>query len=140
MLLAVSLELHAAKADYTFRNSSGDSLDQDLQLIVCKEIATHQLGLKRRQNSGITHGYLIDYNRLELWANPRINADLRGIVTAKFRAVGKRDSVGFDLINTLIIDSVWNKDGRLNFNRQGDAFYVVKPGGWVDQEADSLWP
>ena len=139
MLLAVGLELHAAKADYTFRNSSGDSLDQDLQLIVCKEIATHQLGLKRRQNSGITHGYLIDYNRLELWANPRINADLRGIVTAKFRAVGKRDSVGFDLINTLIIDSVWNKDGRLNFNRQGDAFYVVKPGGWVDQEADSLW-
>ncbi len=96
LMLAISLKLQSAVAEYQLRISSGDvirdlgsdlgsdspsgassdysgishvnasvdSVDHDLQLIVCKELAAHQECLKRRQNSGITHGYLIDYNRL----------------------------------------------------------------------------
>lgn len=116
-----------------------DSTENDLEKIVYKEMASHQHELKRRQNSGINHGYLINYNRCEFWANPRVNANLRGIVKAQFTVVGNRDSVGFDLISTMQIDSVWGRSGPLAFYRQGNGFYVTKSGGWKDAEIDSIW-
>ena len=85
----------------------GQSLPEDW---VCKEHGRIEKQLQRRNNSGVKHGYLIDYNRCKWWVNPRRGAYLKGDVMAYFTIVSHTDSVGFDLTANLSVDEVYGKN------------------------------
>ena len=105
----------------------GQSLPEDW---ICKEHGRIEHQLQRRSNSGVKHGYLIDYNRCKWWVNPRRNAYLKGDVMAHFTIVNNTDSVGFDLTASLTVDDVYSKNGSLNYRRAGNFLYAYKPCGW----------
>ena len=113
----------------------GQSLSEDW---ICKEHGRIEHQLQRRSNSGVKHGYLIDYNRCKWWVNPRRNAYLRGDVMAHFTIVNNTDSLGFDLTANLTVDNVYGKDGSLKYRRAGNYLYAYKPGGWKAGERDSV--
>ena len=86
------------------------------EALVCKERQHVQSQLSRRNNSGVKHGYLIDYNRCKWWVNPIKGAYFKGDVMAHFTVVAKTDSVGFDLSSNLQVDRVYGAGGEpLNF-------------------------
>lgn len=107
--------------------------------LVCKEHHTFLSQLSRRNNSGVRHGYLIDYNRCKWWVNPIKGSYFRGDVMAHFTVIAKTDSVGFDLSSNLQVDRVYGMGGQpLNYRRTGNQLYVYKVGGWAAQERDSI--
>ncbi len=73
---------------------------------LCKERLRFEVrkGVGRRSNSGVRHGYMLDYNRLQLWVNPRIGSAMRGITQFGVTVVGNRDSLGFDLVSGMQVD------------------------------------
>ena len=83
---------------------------------ICKQrlVFSAKRGVQGRSNSGVKHGYLIDYNRLQLWVNPRVGSTLRGITKFGVTVLGDRDSLGFDLVSGMQVDSAWDKSGRLS--------------------------
>ena len=107
--------------------------------LVCKEHQRIQTQLSRRNNSGVKHGYWIDYNRCKWWVNPIKGAYFKGDVMAHFTVIAATDSVGFDLSSNLQVDKVYGKDGALlGYRRSGNQLYVYKSGGWKAQERDSV--
>ncbi|NBX63921.1 MAG: hypothetical protein EBT66_03030 [Bacteroidetes bacterium] len=62
--------------------------------LVCKEHQQFQNQLSRRNNSGVNHGYLIDYNRCKWWVNPIRGPYFKGDVMAHFTVIANTDSVG----------------------------------------------
>ncbi len=107
--------------------------------LVCKEHDRIQTQLSRRNNSGVKHGYLIDYNRCKWWVNPIKGAYFKGDVVAHFTVINTTDSVGFDLSSNLQVDRVYGMGGQsLSYRRTGNQLYVFKSGGWVTGERDSV--
>ena len=106
---------------------------------ICKEGERADFQLSRRNNSGVKHGYLIDYNRCKWWVNPIKGAYFKGDVMAHFTVINDTDSVGFDLSSNLAVDRVYGKGGSiLNYRRSGNQLYVFKAGGWKQNDRDSV--
>jgi hypothetical protein len=106
---------------------------------ICKEGAHAERQLSRRNNSGVKHGYLINYNRCKWWVNPIKGPYFRGDVLAAFTVIENTDSVGFDLSSNLKVDRVYGKNGDLlTYRRSGNQMYVFKPLGWKAGEQDSV--
>ena len=100
--------------------------------LVCKEHQRFQSQLSRRNNSGVKHGYLIDYNRCKWWVNPIKGPYFKGDVMAHFTVITNTDSVGFDLSANLKVDRVYGAGGQpLLYRRNGNQLYVYKAGGWM---------
>ena len=113
----------------------------DCEEALCKQrlVFSAKQGVRGRSNSRVRHGYLIDYNRVQFWINPRIGSSLRGITKFGVTVLGDRDSLGFDLVSGMQVDSAWDKSGKLVVLRSGNAGYVTKPGGWGGGSRDSFW-
>lgn len=107
--------------------------------LVCKEHQQFQNQLSRRNNSGVNHGYLIDYNRCKWWVNPIRGPYFKGDVMAHFTVIANTDSVGFDLSANLKVDGVYSAGGQpLLYRRNGNQLYVFKVGGWLGGSRDSV--
>jgi len=107
--------------------------------LVCKEHQRFQSQLSRRNNSGVKHGYLIDYNRCKWWVNPIKGPYFKGDVMAHFTVITNTDSVGFDLSANLKVDRVYGAGGQpLLYRRNGNQLYVYKAGGWMGGSRDSV--
>lgn len=107
--------------------------------LVCKEHQQFQNQLSRRNNSGVNHGYLIDYNRCKWWVNPIRGPYFKGDVMAHFTVIANTDSVGFDLSANLKVDGVYGAGGQpLLYRRNGNQLYVFKVGGWLGGSRDSV--
>jgi aminopeptidase N len=107
--------------------------------LVCKEHQRFQSQLSRRNNSGVKHGYLIDYNRCKWWVNPIKGPYFKGDVMAHFTVITNTDSVGFDLSVNLKVDRVYGAGGQpLLYRRNGNQLYVYKAGGWMGGSRDSV--
>lgn len=106
---------------------------------ICKERGQVVNRLQRRSNSGVKHGYMIDYNRCKWWVNPLRGAYFKGDVVAHFTVIGNTDSLGFDFAGNLAVTEVYGKNQViLNYRRSGNYMYVYKPGGWKAGERDSV--
>ncbi len=118
-----------------------DAVPAECEEALCKERLRFEVrnGVGNRSNSRVRHGYLVDYNRLKLWVNPRVGSAMRGITQFGVTVVGKRDSLGFDLVSGMQVDSAWDKNGKLTVLRSGNGGYVQRLGGWKDGERDSFW-
>ena len=119
----------------------GDCISSSCEALHCKERL--QFGNKsnamRRSNSGVTHGYTVEYHRLQFWVNPRVGSSLRGITKFGVTVVGDRDSLGFDLVSGMQVDSAWDRGGKLIVVRAGNAGYIRRVGGWKHGDRDSFW-
>ncbi|MSP57414.1 MAG: T9SS type A sorting domain-containing protein [Flavobacteriaceae bacterium] len=105
---------------------------------ICKERIQMLNRLERRSNSGVKHGYLIDYYRCKWWVNPRRGSYFKGDVMAHFTVTSPTDSVGFDLSDKLFVDQVYGAAGNLSYRRAGNYMYVFNKQGWKVGERDSI--
>lgn len=109
------------------------------EALVCKEHHHVQKQLSMRSNSGVKHGYMINYNRCKWWVNPIKGPYFKGDVMAQFTVIQKTDSLGFDLSANLKVDRVYGLNGgQLNYRRWGNQLYVFKLGGWLAGDQDSI--
>ncbi len=106
--------------------------------LICAEKNRIINRIQKRGISNIHHGFEINYHRCHWYLNPIKNAYLKGRVLFQFRVVDKEDSLGFDLISGLKINSISYHGTNMAFSRKGDAVYVKKAGGWQSNDQDSF--
>lgn len=106
--------------------------------LICAEKNRIVSRIEKRGISKIHHGFEINYHRCHWYLNPLKNAYLKGNVLFQFKVIDNEDSLGFDLISDLQINSVKSNGVDLQFTRVNDAVYVKKPGGWQSNSIDSF--
>lgn len=113
-------------------------IDED---IICAEKQHLQalMDVQKRSGTPNFHGYDIQYHRCHWKLNPKINSNISGNVLFAFQVQGGNyDSLAFDLIADMIVDSVLYRGIPTNFNRKGNKVFVFKNGLWIDGERDSF--
>lgn len=94
--------------------------------------------IRKRSGEFLFHGYDIHYHRCHWAVNPHINSDIKGAVLFDFTVEREVDSVAFDLVEKLRVDSVKKGDTHLVFQRRGDRIFVWNQGKWVARSRDSF--
>ncbi len=106
--------------------------------LVCKEnTRTLKLVQSRSVNTGF-HGFNIHYHRCLWKVNPFKNKYLIGQVKSVFTTTQNSDSLGFDLMAFMRVDSVLWHGNKTVFTRNGNKIMVGKPGKWQANTLDSL--
>jgi len=117
-------------------NSKGQSLVTDD--LVCKENVRMLKMVQSRAATPGYYGYDILYHRCEWKVNPLRNKYLYGKVTSIFKTTSAGDSVGFDLMSFMQVDSIHWHGAKTTFTRNGNKILVAKPGSWAKSMVDSL--
>jgi len=113
-------------------------IDED---IICAEKQHLQalMDVQKRSSTPNFHGYDIQYHRCNWKLNPKINSNISGNVLFSFQVKGgDYDSLAFDLIADMLVDSVLYRGIPTKFNRKGNKVFVFKNGLWKDGERDSF--
>ncbi len=113
-------------------------IDED---IICAEKQHLQalMDVQKRSGTPNFHGYDIQYHRCNWKLNPKINSNISGNVLFAFQVQGGNyDSLAFDLIADMIVDSVLYRGIPTKFNRKGNKVFVFKNGLWNEGERDSF--
>lgn len=113
-------------------------IDED---IICAEKQHLQalMDVQKRSSTPNFHGYDIQYHRCIWKLNPKMNSDISGNVLFSFQVQGGNyDSLAFDLIADMMVDSVLYRGISTKFNRKGNKVFVFKNGLWIDGERDSF--
>ncbi len=108
--------------------------------VVCAEKARFEGISEIRKRSGIEifHGYDIKYHRCHWKLNPKVGSWISGAILFDFVVDNDADSLAFDLVDKLQVDSVKHGADRLNFERRGDRVFVFKSPGWRSNTRDSF--
>ncbi len=106
--------------------------------LLCTEKARHEKRMAFRVNPNVYHGYEILYHRLRLKLDPRKNDSLAGSVFSLVKIFKNTDSIGFDFVAGMQVDSVKRGNIHLLFSRKFDVLYCHKPGQWQAGTFDSL--
>ncbi len=109
--------------------------------IICAEKQHLQSIWDMQKRSGAInfHGYDIQYHRCNWKLNPKINSNISGNVLFAFQVVGgDYDSLAFDLIADMVVDSVLYAGSSTKFTRKGNKVFVYKTGLWKNGERDSF--
>lgn len=109
--------------------------------IICAEKQHLQalMDVQKRSSTPNFHGYDIQYHRCFWSLNPKINSNIAGNVLFSFQVQGGNyDSLAFDLIADLYVDSVLYRGIPTKFIRKGNKVFVYKNGKWLDGERDSF--
>lgn len=109
--------------------------------IICAEKQHLQalMDVQKRSSTPNFHGYDIQYHRCNWKLNPKINSNISGNVLFSFQVKGgDYDSLAFDLIADMLVDSVLYRGIPTKFNRKGNKVFVFKNGLWKDGERDSF--
>lgn len=83
-----------------------------------------------RSADQVFYGYNVHYYRCKWQVNPRFNGYLRGSVYSGIEVLENVDSIGFNLISYMQVDSVLYHGQKITFTRGNDAVYCFAPGGW----------
>lgn len=113
-------------------------IDED---IICAEKQHLQalMDVQKRSSTPNFHGYDIQYHRCNWKLNPKMNSNISGNVLFSFQVQGGNyDSLAFDLIADMMVDSVLYRGISTKFNRKGNKVFVFKNGLWIDGERDSF--
>lgn len=106
--------------------------------LLCAEKASHSKRIGFRSNPNVYHGYDIHYYRCVWKANPIKGSYLRGSVMAEFTVSRNSDSLGFDLLSHMLVDSIKQGNNHIPYIRKGNAVYCYKPGAWMMGSRDSV--
>ena len=108
--------------------------------VVCAEKARFDQIEQIRKRSGefVFHGYDLKYHRCHWSLNPKIGSDIKGAVLFDFMVESDVDSLAFDLVEKLVVDSVKQGSQNLLWERKGDRVWVYKIGGWKSNTRDSF--
>lgn len=86
--------------------------------------------IENRAGSNIYYGYNVDYYRCNWKVDARVNGYLKGSVFSKIRILDNADSIGFNLINYMKVDSVIHRKKPIRFTHAGDVIYCFSDAGW----------
>ncbi len=117
-------------------NSLAQEIINDRLLCSEKSLLGQKMQLRNKQSS--YHTYTVDYHRCHWQVFPKRNGELIGAVMTYFTTIKKTDTVGFDLVSSLKVDSVRIGKNKISFNHTGNVIYCLKPGGWNSAERDSI--
>ncbi len=109
--------------------------------IICAEKQHLESLLEVRKRSGVVnfHGYDIQYHRCYWKLNPKLNSNIAGKVLFSFEVTGGNyDSLAFDLIADLTVDSVLYRGLPTRYERKGNKVFVFKNGLWNVGDKDSF--
>ena len=113
--------------------------------IVCAEKAQFEGRnlIKKRSGEIVFHGYDIIYHRCEWKLNPKSNSNIEGHILFKFKADNDLDSLAFDLVNELKIDSITRNGQFLFYERKANRVLVWKTASkssvkWNQNSIDSF--
>lgn len=108
--------------------------------VICAEKARFERINEVRNRSGETvfHGYDLTYHRCHWKLNPHTGSNIYGAVLFDFLVDKNFDSLAFDLVEKLKVDSIKQGSLHLNWERRGDRILVYKLGGWLGGSRDSF--
>lgn len=108
--------------------------------VICAEKARFEQINEVRKRSGavVFHGYDVTYHRCHWKLNPKIGSNIYGAVLFDFVVDANSDSLAFDLVEKLQIDSVKQGVNHLNWERKGDRVLVYNTKGWKGGTRDSF--
>lgn len=113
--------------------------------IVCAEKAQFEGRnlIKKRSGEIVFHGYDIIYHRCEWKLNPKLNSNIAGHILFKFKTEKDLDSLAFDLVNELKIDSITRNGQFLFYERKANRVFVWKTAAkssvkWNQNSIDSF--
>ena len=136
LFLVILLQLNAVSAQVSY-----DIHDE----IVCNEKARFEgrNQIIKRSGEKVFHGYDIIYHRCEWKLNPKLNSNIEGHILFNFKIDNSVDSLAFDLVGGLKIDSITRSGEFLYYERQANRVFVWKTGSkssikWAENEIDSF--
>lgn len=108
--------------------------------VICAEKARfeHINEIRKRSGAVVFHGYDVKYHRCHWKLNPKVGSNIYGAVLFDFIVDANSDSLAFDLVEKLQIDSVKQGDNHLNWERKGDRVLVYNTRGWKGGTRDSF--
>ena len=108
--------------------------------VICAEKARFERINEIRKRSGavVFHGYDVKYHRCHWKLNPKVGSNIYGAVLFDFIVDANSDSLAFDLVEKLQVDSVKQGDNHLNWERKGDRVLVYNTRGWKGGTRDSF--
>ena len=108
--------------------------------VICAEKARFERINEIRKRSGavVFHGYDVKYHRCHWKLNPKVGSNIYGAVLFDFVVDANSDSLAFDLVEKLQVDSVKQGVNHLNWERKGDRVLVYNAKGWKGGTRDSF--
>ena len=108
--------------------------------VICAEKARfeHINEIRKRSGAVVFHGYDVKYHRCHWKLNPKVGSNIYGAVLFDFIVDANSDSLAFDLVEKLQVDSVKQGDNHLNWERKGDRVLVYNTRGWKGGTRDSF--
>ena len=108
--------------------------------VICAEKARfeHVNEIRKRSGTTVFHGYDLKYHRCHWKLNPKLGSNIYGAVLFDFVVDVNSDSLAFDLVEKLQVDSVKQGGNHLNWERKGDRVLVFKTAGWTSGTRDSF--
>lgn len=108
--------------------------------IICAEKARfdHINEIRKRSGAIVFHGYDVKYHRCHWKLNPKVGSNIYGAVLFDFVVDANSDSLAFDLVEKLQVDSVKQGNNHLNWERKGDRVLVYNSRGWKGGTRDSF--
>jgi aminopeptidase N len=108
--------------------------------VICAEKARfeHVNEIRKRSGTTVFHGYDLKYHRCHWKLNPKLGSNIYGAVLFDFVVDVNSDSLAFDLVEKLQVDSVKQGGNHLNWERKGDRVLVFKTAGWTAGTRDSF--
>ena len=108
--------------------------------VICAEKARfeHINEIRKRSGAVVFHGYDVKYHRCHWKLNPKVGSNIYGAVLFDFIVDANSDSLAFDLVEKLQVDSVKQGDNHLNWDRKGDRVLVYNTRGWKGGTRDSF--
>lgn len=94
--------------------------------------------LSYRSSATDFHGYNVQYQKLHLYLNPARNGRIRGSVSSTLRITQNCDSIGFNLISYINVDSVIYKNKKIDFQRLGNMVYCKHPTKWIKDSLEQV--
>ena len=108
--------------------------------VICAEKARfeHINEIRKRSGAVVFHGYDVKYHRCHWKLNPKVGSNIYGAVLFDFVVDANSDSLAFDLVEKLQVDSVKQGVNHLNWERKGDRVLVYNAKGWKGGTRDSF--
>ena len=108
--------------------------------VICAEKARfeHINEIRKRSGAVVFHGYDVKYHRCHWKLNPKVGSNIYGAVLFDFFVDANSDSLAFDLVEKLQVDSVKQGVNHLNWERKGDRVLVYNAKGWKGGTRDSF--
>jgi aminopeptidase N len=82
--------------------------------------------------------YDIKYNRLELTVDPAVRYIQKGIVTSYFTVLQNTNTIAFDIVTDLTVDSVLHNGSLLTYSQGSDVVQITLPTNLLTGQTDSV--